>query len=169
MPLADVPGLVAAFVEGASQRVLLARQVFEIGYIDDSPFRRVQVPVRVDPVGDADGGRIFAGEDTSARRRADRAGGVGIAEAHALAREAVDIGRLVEGAAITDQILPAHIVDKDEDDIGRFHASAFSMAATKSGSSGVVLGSKRASVLPSLSMRNFSKFQVMSSSPARCA
>ena len=84
MPLADVPGLVAAFVERAGQRMLLARQVFEVGHVDKSALGRMQLPIGVDPVGDADGGRVFASENAGACRRADRAGSVGVAKAHAL-------------------------------------------------------------------------------------
>ena len=162
MPLADVPGLVATPVERPRQRVFLLRQMLEIGHVDDPAAGRVQVPVRVDPVGDADRGWVLAGEDAGAGRRTDRAGGVGVAKAHALCGQPVDIGRLVKGAAVADQIPPTHIVDENKDDIGSRHDRASSIAAMSAGSSGAVLGSKRASGVPSLATRNFSKFQVIS-------
>ena len=172
VPLAYVPGLVAALVKGAGQRVLLRRQLLEIRHIDELATRWVDVPMYIDPVGDADGGWVLAGEDAGAGRRADRAGRVRVGKAHALAGEAVDVGRLVEGTAVADEVLPAHVVDEDKDDVGSRHARASSMAATTVGSLGVVRGAKRASGWPSWSMRNFSKFQEMSpgkaaSSPAR--
>ena len=108
-----------------------------------------------------------------AGRRADRAGRIRVGKAHALAGEAVDVGRFVEGTAVADKVLPAHVVDEDEDDVGSRHARASSMAATTAGSLGCGPRiAKRASGWPSLSMRNFSKFQEMSpgkaaSSPAR--
>ena len=172
VPFADVPRLIATLVESAGQRVLLRRQLLEIRHIDELTTRWVGAPMHVDPVGDADGGWVLAGEDAGAGRRTDRAGRVRVGKAHALAGEAVDVGRFVEGTAVADEILPAHIVDEDEDDVGPRHARASSMAATTAGSLGVVRGAKRASGWPSLSMRNFSKFQEMSPgkaapSPAR--
>ena len=103
MPLADVPRLIATLVERAGQRVLLRRQLLEIRHIDELATRRVDVSVHVDPVGDADGGWILAGEDAGAGRRADRAGRVRVGKAHALAGEAVDVGRFVEGTAVADE------------------------------------------------------------------
>ena len=56
VPLADVPRLIATLVERAGQRVLLRRQLLEIRHIDELATRWVDVPMHVDPVGDADGG-----------------------------------------------------------------------------------------------------------------
>ena len=69
VPLAYVPRLIAAFVESAGQRVLARRKLLEIRHIDELTPRWVDVrPVHIDPVGDADGGWVLAGEDAGAGR-----------------------------------------------------------------------------------------------------
>ncbi len=71
----------------------------------------------VDIVGDADARGVSPGHDRGARRRAHRARGVAVGEAHPLRREAVDVRRLVVPAAVAGDVCPAEIVDEDQDDV----------------------------------------------------
>ncbi len=70
-----------------------------------------------DPIGQMQSRGPLAGEDAGPRRRADRAGGVGVGEPHPLPGQAVDVRRLVELAAVAAHVGPAQVVGKDEDDI----------------------------------------------------
>lgn len=67
--------------------------------------------------------RVGAGEKAGATRRAVTGGGVGVAEHHAGLREAIEIRRLVEIAALPADVLPTEIVGEDEDDVGRASGS----------------------------------------------
>ena len=68
MPLAHMPRLIAAIAQGGSEAVLAGRQFLQIGNIDDGTPCRVKVTVPVDPVGDADGGRVFSRQQARAGR-----------------------------------------------------------------------------------------------------
>ncbi len=68
-------------------------------------------------VGDAVGVGVLAGEDARPARAAERRGGEGVEEAHALTCEAVDVRRLGEGVPGDADLVPAEVIDEDEDDV----------------------------------------------------
>ena len=61
---------------------------------------------------------VLAGHEAAARRRADGAAGVGLGEAHALGRQAVEVGRLDALLAVAAEVAVAEVVGQDEDDVG---------------------------------------------------
>ena len=71
-----------------------------------------------DPVGDIDPDRMPAGHDAGARRAADGTGRIAMREAHAAPGQAVDVGGLVKRAAIGPNVRPAHVVHKEEQEVG---------------------------------------------------
>ena len=118
VPLADVPRAVARVLQSPGQTVLRQRQVVDVRRVDESP-----LGVRADPVRHTDAGRVSAGQEAGPARRADGAGRIGIRKPHALAGQPIEIRRLVEHAAVTAEILPAKIIDENEDEIRPAHAS----------------------------------------------
>jgi hypothetical protein len=61
---------------------------------------------------------VLAGHQRAARRRADRAAGVILREAHAFSRQTVDVRRSESPLPVTAQIAVAQIVSLNEDDVG---------------------------------------------------
>ncbi len=59
------------------------------------------------------------GHEARARRRADRCGVVELRHQHAFARESIEIGRPDLGVAHYREIAEAHVVDEDEQNVGR--------------------------------------------------
>ena len=70
-------------------------------------------------VDESRGRRELAGHDRCPRRSADRTGGIGVGEAHALLGQLVEVGGLKHLVAVTTQVPPAHVVDEDEEYVGR--------------------------------------------------
>ena len=72
-------------------------------------------------VGDrhSNAGGVKSSEDARAGRRAECSGCVGVGERHAAFRERVDVGRLVEVAAVEPGVAPPEVIRQDEDHIGR--------------------------------------------------
>ena len=70
------------------------------------------------PIGEMEPGRPLAGHDAGPRRRADRAGSIGLREPHSVGSEAVDVRRFVIRAAVAAQVRPAEVVHQDENDVG---------------------------------------------------
>ena len=66
---------------------------------------------------DAGAGWVLPHEDAGSSRRAERACGVGLCETGAALGEAVDVRRLVEGAAEATEVVRAKIVGEDENNI----------------------------------------------------
>jgi hypothetical protein len=63
---------------------------------------------------------VVAGQDAVAAGRALGGRGVGIGEAHALARQPVQVGRGdARGGVVGAQVAPAHVVGEKDDDVGR--------------------------------------------------
>ena len=122
VPLADVPGLVAAALQRGGQGGLFQRQVVDVGRVDQAAAAGMEVPAPGDPVGHADVGGVLAGEDARPGRAADGAGGIGVGEPHAALGQAVEVGRLVEAAPLAAEVPPAHIIDENEDNVGPRHA-----------------------------------------------
>ena len=46
------------------------------------------------------------------------AGGISLSESDAVFCEAIDVGRLVETAAVTSYVTPTQIIDQEEDNVG---------------------------------------------------
>ena len=72
------------------------------------------------PVRDAQAGWIFSGQDAGACWRADRRGGIGIGEAHALLSQVVKVRGLVKCAPVAAEVRPSEIIGEDEDDVWLF-------------------------------------------------
>jgi len=70
-------------------------------------------------LGDAGAGGPASGEDGAAGGRAVGGGGVSVSEAHAVGGEAVDVGGLVIGVAVGADVGVTHVVEQEEDDVGR--------------------------------------------------
>ena len=62
---------------------------------------------------------VLAGQDRRPARRAERGGGERVAKGDAFAGHAIDRRRLDEGMTRKAEIVPAQVVDEDDDDIGR--------------------------------------------------
>ena len=118
MPLADVPCCIAHFLQTGSQAFFFQGQVIYIRCLDETPVARMCAGGEGNEIGDANSCGILTGKDARARRRADRACGVGIREPHSRGCQSVNVGRLVERAAVASQVAPFHVVDEDEDDVG---------------------------------------------------
>jgi len=99
MPLADMPGRVAALFQRGGERELTHRQRMEIGHI-----AKFADAVTADVLGDADAGGIFAGQDAGARRRADRTRCIAVGEAHPLRGETFEVRRFVERTPVTLEV-----------------------------------------------------------------
>ena len=115
VPLADAGRGVACGFEGLGH-------IRDVGRELQGPVRHAQFGegalVSGDPVGDMQPRRVLSGHDACARGRTDRAGRIGVGEAHALRGEAVDVRRLVVRAAEAAEVSPAHVVGENEDDVG---------------------------------------------------
>ncbi len=68
---------------------------------------------------------VFAGEERAARGVANGAARVGLGEAHALRRHAVEVGRFDHRLAVAAQFPPAEVVGHDENNIRRAGPLAF--------------------------------------------
>jgi hypothetical protein len=84
-------------------------------------FARAQVDLAAlgNPGEDAVAIRSAAGEDGGTRRAADGAGGVGLREAHPLAREGVEVGCLDDRMAVAAEVAPAEVVGEEHEDVRR--------------------------------------------------
>jgi hypothetical protein len=67
---------------------------------------------------DANASLILTGLQGATRWRADRSGSVEIGEPHAFGRQLVNVRRINEIIAVTTNILPTHIVNENQDDVG---------------------------------------------------
>jgi len=103
VPLADNPGGVAGRPERLGDGDVVGGEVLRV--------------VGAEVVGDAHAGGPLPRHQGGAVRRADRRGGVGVGEAHAVAGETVQVGRLVERVAVAAQLRVAQVVGQDEDDV----------------------------------------------------
>jgi hypothetical protein len=105
-------------LEQRARGVLPAREILHgaVGFFAETAVAAVEVP-----------GGHHAGLDRAAGRAAHAGGGVGVAKRHALRGEFFHVGHVAEGHRRFRQIgahahrcaEPRHIVDEDEDDIGR--------------------------------------------------
>ena len=75
--------------------------------------------------------RILSGHHTRPRRSANRAGCIGIREAHSLRSEAINIGRLIVGAPLTAEIHPSQVIDQKEHHVRALFGGAASRAHQK--------------------------------------
>ena len=111
MPFAEVPGGVAAGLQGARER---RRPGFEplrvaFGFVGRPGFEeRVDTPAL----------RILSGDEGAPRRGADRRIDVELLEAQAFGGQSVDIRRLRLLVAKAREVSPAHVVDQHEDEVG---------------------------------------------------
>src|SRR5215469_4871147 len=103
MPLADANGPIAAILEHIGERNFV--QIHPAFILWEKYVRN------------ADAGGIAAGEQSRARRRADRIGGREIGESHAGGSHAIEVG-CGNLRAVAAQIAVAQIVAKNEDDVG---------------------------------------------------
>ena len=116
MPLADARGRVAGGFELFGQGDLLEGQ--ELLPVRDLEFR-LRAVMASDPVREMQAGGIFAGQQGGAGGGAYRAGRVAVGEADAILGQLVDVGRLVESAAVAGQVGLSHVVYENDDDIWR--------------------------------------------------
>ena len=123
VPLADVAGGVAGFFHLFRHSDGIERQGHGGLRVNDA---LEGAPVAGDVGGDADTGLILSGLNGAAGGGADGSGGVSVGEAHSLAGELVEARRIDEVVAVTAEVAPAHVIDKDEDDVGlrRMHRGA---------------------------------------------
>ena len=106
MPLPHGCGTVAGALQQQRDSVVLPR-------VDQ---RRAE-PVQ-DPAGERRPPRIAPGQQAVTRRRTDRRRAVGIREAHALARQPVDVGRGNLGRGLVRlRVAPAHVIRQHDDDV----------------------------------------------------
>ena len=101
VPLADHPGVVAALLQQPRDRH--ARTVEPIEH-------RHAVEVRV-----------LAGQNRGAARRADRVGGKDARQQRALARQPIEVRRLVDARPVRADRVRRVVVGHDEDDVGTAH------------------------------------------------
>jgi hypothetical protein len=99
VPLAEEAGAIAGLLQ--FEREHRQRMTFASRVVDDA--------VRV---------RILAGQETGPARRAQRRRGERVGEARALAGQPVHVRRLDERMSGGAKVVPAHVVDQDEDDVG---------------------------------------------------
>ncbi len=100
VPLADVAGFVAAVAKDSGERDQLVALHATVGVVNDS----VMVS-------------ILTGEQTCANGRAERRRAESVAESGSLVGNSVDAGRSHEGMACTGNLIPAQIIDEDDQDI----------------------------------------------------
>jgi hypothetical protein len=116
VPFANESSPVAGLFQCLGEGNLLQRQLAD----DARPFqlliRTIAAPRQ--PIGEAKAGGIFPRENTRASWRTDGARGVGLGESHGAGRETVEVGGLVEGAAVTPKVAPAQIIRQDENNVG---------------------------------------------------
>lgn len=105
MPLAKDCGGVAPFAQNFGQQFFIG--VDAVGCIG------------ADDGGDADALRITTGEQRGARRGADRRRDVEIGEAHSLARQPVEMGRLKAFGSLSADVGVSLVVGEDDDNVGR--------------------------------------------------
>lgn len=103
MPLAEVAGLVAGRLQRLGQCDLLGRQR--------------DAGAGADPIADAHALRHLARQQRRACRRADGTRRVERRPPHALAREPVEVRRVVKPRAVSTQIGGAEVVDQQQQDI----------------------------------------------------
>ena len=106
-------GIVDAHVPFADEGGFVAGVVEEAGPGGEA----VAGGAAIDVVGDLVGVRVEAGEEGGAAGGAERGDGEGVLEHGAFAGETVYAGGLCEGVAAAAELVPAEVVDQDEDDV----------------------------------------------------
>src|SRR6185369_154072 len=116
VPFANESSPVAGLLQGLGEGNFLQRQLAD----DARPFQLLirTIGAPREPIGEAKAGGIFPRENTRASWRTDGARGVGLGESHGAGREPVEVGRLVEAAAVTPKVAPAQIIRQDENNVG---------------------------------------------------
>ena len=128
MPLPEMAGAIAGFLEGLGQgEVLMSeasdalreqRRLIGLGsgpqaLFENFPFEMPARPRNANP------GGMETGKDAGPSRGADRSGRIGIGEGHATVGQPIDIGRLVEFAAVERGVPPAQVIGQNEDHVRR--------------------------------------------------
>jgi len=115
VPLADARGRVAGGFELFGQGDLLeGQELLPVGDLQPG----LGSLVSGDPVGQVEAGGVFAGQQGGPGGRADRASRVTVREADAVLGELVDMGRLVELAAVAGEVGLPHVIHENHDDVG---------------------------------------------------
>ena len=115
VPLADISGRVT----GLPQR--LGHRHRRQGQRHRRPGRDHPLegpPVTGNEIGDADPGLVLAGLQCTASRRADGPRGVEIREPQSTGCQGINPGRIDKIVAVATNVLPAQVVDKDQDNVG---------------------------------------------------
>ena len=76
-------------------------------------------------VGQARPRGVLSAQEAAAGGRADMRGGIGVGEPKALTGHSIDMRSAVQIAAVAAQVHVAHVVDKDEDDVGLLRRGDF--------------------------------------------
>ncbi len=113
MPFTDMGRDITGFAERFGERDIVVRYVADHGRRDQRVIRSHRAAntgeiTHPDPAG------VFAGLDTGAGWRTDRAGRVGVAEESTFPRQLIDPGRFVKRAAGDPEIGPAEVVDQEQ-------------------------------------------------------
>ena len=121
MPLAGEKRRVTGVLQRLGERDFLQRQPIAVSR---GKQLRVAAPLvrrgRADVIGDAGPLRPLARHDAGACRRANRASGIGVGESRAVAGQAVQVRRLVEGAAVAPEVALPQVVGEKEQHVGAF-------------------------------------------------
>ena len=124
MPFPGEKGGIAVLLQCFGKGLLLQGKMLAIACREQ---RLIFCPVVLDivglggakPVGGIEAGGVFPGHDGSTGGAADGAGSVGIGESHALFGKVVEVGCLVERAAVAPEVSPAQVVGEDKEEIER--------------------------------------------------
>jgi hypothetical protein len=116
VPFAEVTGPIAHGDQTLGKRLDLERELQRHDWIAEA---RVGSAVAGDVLRNAEARLVLPALKIRSRGRANRAR-VEVREAQALAGEAIEVGRFVEGVAITTEIGPTKVVGQDEDQVGPF-------------------------------------------------
>jgi len=115
MPLANTGGHVAVRLERLRKRQLPERQLLVDDWMPQLLRRCVGAPGQVS--GEMQPCRRSARKNGSTGRRTNRLGTIGRREAHAVARELIEIGRIMFFASVTREIVDAKIIRENEHDV----------------------------------------------------
>ena len=117
MPFAGEKSLVTVALERFGERNFLVRKVGAISGSDERIAGGL-AGLPGNPIGDVHPHRMAAGQNPRARGAANGTRRVPLRERHPAGGEPVDVGRLMNLAAVDPNVSPAHVIDEEEKKIG---------------------------------------------------